>query len=97
MPINRLSSGGMIANYQCPAACGHCLYGCSPEAQPGYMEEATAARLCEQLRRLGCRSLHIGGGEPFLNVEGLVGLIKVIHKSGMHLDYKDCIWHKPML
>ena len=87
MPISRLSSGGIIANYQCPAACGHCLYGCSPTAQPGYMDEATAAKLCEKLRRLGCRSLHIGGGEPFLNVEGVVGLIKAIRKSGMHLDY----------
>jgi len=77
----------MIANYQCPAACGHCLYGCSPNAQPGYMDEDTAAVLCDQLRRLGCRSLHIGGGEPFLDVEGLVGLIRAIRKSGMHLDY----------
>ncbi len=34
MPINKLSSGGMIANYKCPAACGHCMYGCSPDAQP---------------------------------------------------------------
>ena len=87
MPISRLSSGGMIANYQCPAACGHCLYGCSPTAKPGYMDVVAAAKLCEQLRRLGCRSLHIGGGEPFLNVEGLVDLIKAIRSSGLHLDY----------
>ena len=87
MPINQLSSGGIIANYQCPAACGHCLYGCSPSAQPGYMDEATAARLCENLRRLGCRSLHIGGGEPFLDIEGLVGLVKTIRKCGIGLDY----------
>ena len=87
MPISRLSSGGIIANYQCPAACGHCLYGCSLTAQPGYMDEATAARLCKNLRRLGCRGLHIGGGEPFLDVDGLVGLIKAIHGSGIRLDY----------
>jgi len=87
MPIHRLSSGGIIANYQCPAACGHCLYGCSLSAQPGYIDEATADRLCISLRRLGCRGLHIGGGEPFLNVDGLVGLIKAIRKSGINLDY----------
>ena len=87
MPIGCLSSGGIIANYQCPAACGHCLYGCSSAAQPGYMDEATAVRLCGQLRRLGCRSLHIGGGEPFLNIEGLAGLIKAIRNSGISLDY----------
>ena len=87
MPISRLSSGGIIANYRCPAACGHCLYGCSPSAQPGYIDEATAARLCKNLRRLGCRGLHIGGGEPFLDIEGLVSLIKAIHNSGIGLDY----------
>jgi len=77
----------MIANYRCPAACGHCLYGCSPDAQPGYMDESTAAGLCGKLRRLGCRGLHIGGGEPFLDIEGLLGLIKTIRKSGINLDY----------
>jgi len=87
MPISRLSSGGIIANYRCPAACGHCLYGCSSVAQPGYIDEATAARLCGQLRRLGCRGLHIGGGEPFLNIEGLIGLIQIIRKSGIALEY----------
>jgi len=87
MPINRLSSGGIIACYQCQAACGHCLYGSAPDAQLGYMNEATAAMLCEKLRRLGCRSLHIGGGEPFMNIEGLVGLIKAVRKSGITLDY----------
>ena len=84
---HHLSSGGIIANYQCPAACGHCLYGCSPGAQPGYIDAAAAKRICETLRRFGCRSLHIGGGEPFLDVEGLIGLIKTICNSGIHLDY----------
>jgi len=87
MPIKRLSSGGIIANYQCPAACGHCLYGCSPAAQPGYIDEPMAAKLCGQLRRLGCQGLHIGGGEPFLNIKGLIGLIKAIRGSGISLEY----------
>jgi len=87
MPISRLSSGGIIANYKCPAACGHCLYGCSPNAESGYIDEDTATKICEQLRRLGCRSLHIGGGEPFLDVSGLIRLIKVIIGSGISIDY----------
>ena len=87
MPIHRLSSGGIIANYQCPAACGHCLYGCSPSAQPGFIDEAAAENVCETLRHMDCRSLHIGGGEPFLDVAGLVGLVKVIRGSGIKLDY----------
>lgn len=85
--MNYLSSGGIIANYQCPAACGHCLYGCSPSAQPGYMDEATAIKLCAHLHRLGCRSVHIGGGEPFLNIDGLITLINVIIDSGLQIDY----------
>ena len=85
--ITRLSSGGIIANYQCPAACGHCLYGCSPQAEPGYIDNVTAVRICDNLLRLGCRSVHIGGGEPFLNTDGLVNLIKVITGSGLAIDY----------
>jgi len=82
-----LSSGGIIANYRCPAACGHCLYGSSPTAEPGYITEETAFRICLKLRSLGCSGVHIGGGEPFLNVKGLVGLIKAILSSGLELDY----------
>ena len=87
MPITRLSSGGIIANYKCPAACGHCLYGCSPDMEPGYIDETVAARLCEKLRSMGCHSLHIGGGEPFLNIKGLIRLIKTIQANGLEIDY----------
>ena len=80
-------SGGIIANYRCPAACGHCMYGSGPDAEPGYITEDTARRLCKKLRALGCRSLHIGGGEPFLQLDGLTALIRVINGSGIALDY----------
>lgn len=83
----RLTSGGVIANYRCPAACGHCLYGCSPEAEPGYMTKEMAKKLCASLRRHGCRGLHIGGGEPFLHVDGLIGLIESIIEAGIPIDY----------
>lgn len=87
MSIAQLSSGGVIANYKCPAACGHCLYGCSPDMEQGYIDEPIAVRLCEHLHRLGCRSLHIGGGEPFLDINGLIKLIKIITGSGLRIDY----------
>lgn len=85
--IKRLRAGGIIANYRCPAACGHCMYGSSPEAEPGYINEETALRVCARLRQLGCRGLHIGGGEPFLNVDGLIALIHAITESGIAIDY----------
>lgn len=78
---------GFIANYRCPAACGHCLYGCAPAAEAGYVTEETARHVCAHLRRLGCRGLHIGGGEPFLNLDGLLGLIRVIRESGIEIEY----------
>jgi len=87
MLIKNLSLGGIIANYKCPASCGHCLYGCSPDLEPGYIDEATAAKICKYLHNLGCRSLHIGGGEPFLNPNGLVTLIKTMADNGLQVDY----------
>ena len=51
------------------------------------MDEATAEKVCGRLSQLGCHSVHIGGGEPFLNVDGLIVLIKTIYTSGLSLDY----------
>ena len=85
--IPRLSSGGIIANYRCPASCGHCMYGCSPTSEAGYIDDSTAKKVCARLYSLGCRSVHIGGGEPFLNPGGLVKLIENIKDSGLRLDY----------
>ena len=85
--INKLSSGGIIATYQCQAACGHCLYGCSENAEAEYMTAKTAENVCAKLKKLGVRSLHIGGGEPFLNLDGLCELIKVIVSFGINIDY----------
>jgi len=83
----RLTNGGIIANYRCNASCGHCLYGCSPTAEPGYIDTPTAARLCALLRQNGCRGVHIGGGEPFLNPEALIALVRTITASGLVLEY----------
>jgi len=51
------------------------------------MDEATAERACGHLRRLGCPGVHIGGGEPFLDVDGLLTLIQTILHSGLELEY----------
>jgi len=82
-----LHSGGIIANYRCNAACGHCMYGSSPTAEAGYITAETAKRICETLLRHGCQSVHIGGGEPFLHPDKLAMLVRVITQSGLTLDY----------
>ena len=87
MNISYLPSGGLIVNYRCPASCGHCMYGSSPSAEPGYMAKDVCEYICKKLYSMNCRGLHIGGGEPFLNIDGLVDAIKIIKKSGIPLDY----------
>ena len=82
-----LIHGGVMANYQCSAACRHCLYSCSPTRDAGYVDEITAETMCCLLVRGGCRSVHIGGGEPFLDFDGLQMLVRKINKAGISLEY----------
>ena len=76
-----------MANYRCTAACRHCLYSCSPDRTDGYITEKTANEVCKLLKRSGCYSVHIGGGEPFIDIDGLIKLIKCINKSGIRVEY----------
>jgi hypothetical protein len=87
--INRLGHGGVIANYECNAACRHCLYSCSPSRTGGYITKVKADEVCGLLREGGCSSVHIGGGEPFLDFDGLVMLIQTLGKYGINVDYLE--------
>jgi len=87
MQTDRLHHGGIMANYKCTAACRHCLYSCSPTRTDGYITEKIAEDTCELLREGGCRSVHIGGGEPFLDFDGLITLIRIIRASGIRVEY----------
>jgi len=87
--IKRLHHGGIIANYQCTAACRHCLYACSPKRSGGYISRAAAGDISGLLREGGCRSVHIGGGEPFLDFNGLIELIKTVTSAGIPVEYVE--------
>lgn len=87
--IRRLSNGGFIATYRCVAACGHCLYASSPKREKDYVTPSQARDTLQRLAELGCGGLHIGGGEPFLDIDGLYGLIVEIRKAGIGLDYVE--------
>jgi hypothetical protein len=39
------------------------------------------------LRYGGCRSVHIGGGEPFLDFDKLLGVLAVLNDAGISVDY----------
>ncbi|MDR2102424.1 MAG: radical SAM protein [Treponema sp.] len=84
-----LSHGGIMVNYACTAACRHCLYACSPSRTGGYISAEKTRTVCGLLRRGGCASVHIGGGEPFLDFDGLVMVIRELNKAGIGLEYVE--------
>jgi len=51
------------------------------------MKPEVAERICHLLQSKGIDSVHIGGGEPFLDFDALIEVVKVIHRSGIEIDY----------
>jgi len=45
--------------------------------------------VCAALRSGSCSSVHIGGGEPFLDFEGLLTLVKTAQKYGIIVEYVE--------
>jgi uncharacterized Fe-S cluster-containing radical SAM superfamily protein len=87
--IRRLDSGGLITTYRCTSRCRHCLYGCSPEWPRHYIDDDTARASLETIRRLGCRAIHVGGGEPFLDPEALGRVLELAGEAGVHVEYVE--------
>jgi hypothetical protein len=89
LQIRHLSSGGLITNYFCTSRCAHCLYCCGPLWEKRYIDETTTRLNLEKIRALGCRSVHVGGGEPFLNPEGLLRVLEVARETGVRIEYVE--------
>jgi len=87
--IRKLLSGGLITNYFCTSRCRHCLYNCSPNWEKEYIDSETAEKCFIRILELGCRSVHIGGGEPMLRPEQLENILKVANKVGIGIDYVE--------
>jgi hypothetical protein len=87
--ISRLQSGGLITNYYCTSRCGHCLYSCSPKWKKAYIDRQTTEQNFKAIQSLGCRSVHIGGGEPFLDVHGLKRVLEAAREVHMNIDYVE--------
>lgn len=94
--ISRLQSGGLITNYVCSSQCKHCLYASSPRREKDYIDKETTARLFRKCIDLGCRSLHIGGGEPLLRPEKLKDVLDTAVKENMSIQYVETnsSWYK---
>ena len=82
-----LRNGGIIANYKCTAACRHCLYACSPDLHAGYVTKEKITEICSLLKKGRIGSVHIGGGEPFLEFPGLLSAVRSLAEAGIQLDY----------
>lgn len=95
MVIRELRSGGIIVTYRCFCRCGHCLYNSGPQRDRAYIEQQELLACLETLRDLGCSSVHIGGGEPFLNRAGLKMTVQFCQTFGVGVDYVETngVWH----
>jgi organic radical activating enzyme len=87
--IGRLDSGGIITNYYCTSACGHCLYYCSPRWKKEYVDRETLNDILKKITNFGCRSVHIGGGEPFLNLAGLKMVVETVRSLKVNIEYVE--------
>ncbi len=85
--IDKLHSGGVIVTYACSAACGHCLYKSSPRRDNSFMSPETAELIFAKIASLGCRCVHIGGGEPFLSPTKLAEVCHRAAASGVSIEY----------
>ena len=87
--INKLRSGGLITNYFCTSSCKHCLYNCSPHWQKYYIDPDTAEKNLKTIRSLGCRSVHIGGGESLLRPDKLGTVLDIASRVGVVVEYVE--------
>jgi hypothetical protein len=94
--VSYLQSGGLITNYNCSSRCKHCLYACAPGRKKDYIGKKSGRRVLRRIRELGCRSIHIGGGEPFLNIEKLKEVLQVAREEYVAIQYVETnsSWYK---
>ncbi|MBQ4354169.1 MAG: radical SAM protein [Clostridia bacterium] len=87
---------GIITNYVCTAACRHCMFGSSPDCPKTFITPAAAENLASILEEAKTASVHIGGGEPFVNFPALCSLIDALNRHGIGVDYieTNAFWAK---
>lgn len=85
--MKNLLYSGIMTNYACTASCRHCMFCSSPHAGKDFLTPEAGERICEMLSRSGVRSLHIGGGEPFMRMDVLTNLLSAMRGHGIETDY----------
>jgi len=89
LQIRRLTAGGLITNYYCTSRCRHCLYACGPSWEKRYLDSETAVRHLRRIKAMGCASVHIGGGEPLLDPQGLGAVLTAAREVGVGIEYVE--------
>lgn len=87
--IKNLFSGGIITNYSCSSKCEHCLYRSSPGRERDYITPEQLRKNARAIREGGCKSVHVGGGEPFLKVQELLTCLNVLKDEGVEVEYVE--------
>ncbi|MEN3013873.1 MAG: radical SAM protein [Endomicrobiia bacterium] len=97
-------SCGIFLTYRCCANCRHCVYASSAKWSADFLDKKKAIFIIEQLSKWLPKSsyitfnagIHFSGGEPFLNFELLVDLVKIAkeHKISPVLVETNCFWAK---
>ncbi len=93
--VTHLSNGGIITNYDCSVKCAHCRHKASPTRKGGFISVEMMGKIISKLELMGCKSVHIEGGEPFLYPEKLIRAVKQINESSIHLEQilTNCSWY----
>ncbi|HHW31443.1 MAG TPA: radical SAM protein [Clostridiaceae bacterium] len=94
--IKNLVSGGLITNYKCSSKCKHCCYSSSPNWPDDYIKPSMADEIFSILKSLGCDSVHIGGGEPLLKPDRILGVLDAAQRNHIYIEYVEtnASWHK---
>ncbi len=100
-------SGGMLLTYRCTNECRHCMYACSPKWRNDWISLGDAEKILKFLStifkkqypknfsQLGVNlGLHFTGGEPFLNFDLLLRLVKMADKYEIPSVFVEtnCFW-----
>jgi hypothetical protein len=65
------------------------LYACSPAWERNYIDRETTEKNILKIQGLGCSSIHVGGGEPFLNPDGLAMVVETALSLGVQIEYVE--------
>lgn len=98
LKISHLESGGLITNYFCTSSCRHCLYRSGPRWPKDFIHQDTARKNLQAIHSLGCRAVHLGGGEPLLKPEGVAAVLDSAQKEGVAIEYieTNSSWFKDL-